>query len=106
MVHQDSVQTTWGYPPVLYGAYERENHESQLKREKEKKWYKETEPGRTLVAPCDARDRATCIFCRDGTGEGNTEGYYEKSLADASATSLGVVGGLGTHKSGGRHGCE
>jgi hypothetical protein len=80
MVHQDSVQTTWGYPPVLYGAYERENHESwgetsvsacnihmcswlptQLKREKEKKWYKETEPGRTLVAPCDARDRATCI---------------------------------------------
>jgi hypothetical protein len=45
-------------------------------------------------------------FCRDGTGEGNTEGCYEKSLADASTTSLGIVSGLGTHKSGRRHGCE
>jgi len=34
---------------------------TQLKREKEKKWYEETETGRTLVTPCDARDRATCI---------------------------------------------
>jgi len=61
MLHQDSVQTGWAYPPALYGAYEREYHESQFEHGEEKKWYEEPETGRAVVAPWDTRDRASCI---------------------------------------------
>jgi hypothetical protein len=42
---------------------------------------------------------STC--CRDGSGESNADGCYEKGLADAFTTSFGMVSGLGTHKKGG-----
>jgi hypothetical protein len=47
-----------------------------------------------------------CTFCGDGSGEVNAEGCHEKSLADASITSFGVMGGLGTHEKDGQHGYE
>lgn len=88
MVHQNNEQTVCVRPPALYGTYEGEYHESQFECEKEKKWYEELKTSRTLVAPCDARDNARCIWCGDGSGEGNAERRYEKS------------------EKGGRHGCE
>jgi len=88
MVHQDSVQTVWVCPPVLYGTYKREDHESQFEHKKEKKWYEELVTGRTSVAPCNSWDRASRMCCRDGSSEGNAEGCYDKT------------------KKGGQHGCE
>lgn len=32
MLHQDGIQMTPGRPPALYGAYDREAHESKLKQ--------------------------------------------------------------------------
>lgn len=85
--------------PALYSAYEREYQESQLEHRKKKKGYEEHGTARALVAPCD--DRVSCICCRDGSGESNADGCYEKGLADAFTTSFGMVSGLGTHKKGG-----
>lgn len=61
MINQDNIQTAWVFPPGLYGAYEREYHESQLEYGKENKWYEKRDIGRALVARCDPRDRARCV---------------------------------------------
>jgi len=50
MFHQDNVHRAWAFPPVLYGAYEREYHESQFENGKEKKWYEEAETERCKAA--------------------------------------------------------
>jgi hypothetical protein len=47
---------------------------------------------------------STC--CGASTGEGNADGCYRKSLADASITSFDMVSGLGTHKKGRQHDCK
>jgi hypothetical protein len=79
MFHQDNIQTAWVCPPALYGAYEREYHESwgeqlsirvctyicswlptQFEPGKEQKWYEELETGWAIIAPCDTRNRASC----------------------------------------------
>jgi hypothetical protein len=98
-----------------------------LEHRKEKKWYEESETGRTLVATCDTWDRASRICeseqnvsvvaerqregkvstcCGDGSGEGNAEGYYKQSLARASTTSFSVVSELETHEKGRQHSCK
>jgi hypothetical protein len=75
MFHQDNVQAVRVDPPALYGAYEREYHESwrehnsvcvwtyicswlptQLEHGKEKILYGELETSRTVIAPCNTRD--------------------------------------------------
>jgi hypothetical protein len=80
MFHQDNVQTARVHPPALCGTYEREHHESwgehlsvrvwtyicswlptQLEHGKENILYGELETGRTVVAPCDARDCTGCV---------------------------------------------
>jgi hypothetical protein len=48
----------------------------------EKKLYEESQTSRSVVAPCDARDRTSHIFCGDGSGEVNAEGCHEKSEKD------------------------
>jgi len=83
VVHQDNVQTAWVCPPALYGTYEREDHESQFEHGREKKWYEELVTGRTPVAPCDSRDRASRICCGDGSVEGNAQGCYDKNERSA-----------------------
>jgi hypothetical protein len=79
MFHQDNVQAVRVDPPALYGAYEREYHESQLEHGKEKILYGELKTGRTVVAPCNTRDCTGRIFCEDGSGEVDDEGCYENS---------------------------
>jgi len=82
MVHQDNVQTARVYSPALYGACECENHESQFEYGKEENWYQQRETGRTLIAPCDTRDCASCTCCRCNSGKGNADRCSDKSEKD------------------------